>query len=322
MLGEGKVEVVERPKPAPQDDWAVVRIRASAICGSERKSYLEGATYNAGHEACGEIVEVDPPSQTDLGKKVVPYAAVFCGSCPECLSGRAVMCRNVQWLDGYHAEFVALPRRCLLPLPEDIPFDLGALLGDALGTPYRAIKRLGVDGSHTVAVFGLGPIGLSAVLICKWRGAPVIAIEVNPTRIELAHDLGADAVVDASKNDPVRSVIELTDGLGADVAIECSGDEKAESAALDCTRSGGKVAFLGENHGTIPISPSEQFLRKELTLIGSWYFALDDYPEMVQLLQSGLPLSRIVTHRFRLDDAQEAFDLFMSGNSGKVVFQY
>jgi len=322
MLGEGKVEVADRPKPTPKDDWAVVRIRASGICGSERNSYLEGAKYNSGHEACGEVVEVDSPSRVRVGQKVVLYAAIFCGSCPECLSGRAIMCRNAQWLDGYHAEYVALPERCLLPLPEDVAFDVGSLLGDALGTPYRAIKRLAVDSSHTVALFGLGPIGLSALTICKWAGARVIALEKNPMRVELGRELGADVVVDASKNDPLRSLIGLTDGEGADVAIDCTGNENAELAAIHCTRRGGKVAFVGENHGTIPISPSEDFLRKELTLIGSWYFALDDYPEMVKLVQSGLPLSRIITHRFPLDHAQEAYDLFMSGKTGKVVFEY
>ncbi len=322
MLGGGKVEIAERPRPAPEDDWAVVRIKASAICGSERKSYLEGMKYNFGHEACGEIVEIDSPRRVEVGQKVVLYAAVFCGSCPECLSGRAILCRNIEWQDGYHAEYVSLPERCLLPVPEDIPFDVGALLGDAMGTPYRAIKRLGVDDTDTVVIFGLGPIGLSALLICKWEGARVIAFEKHPSRIELGRDLGADVVIDASRDDLLRPVMELTDGEGADVAIDCSGSEKAESAALDCTKRGGKVAFVGENHGTIPISPSEQLLRKELMLIGSWYFALDDYGDMVQLVRSGLPLARIITHRFPLEHAQEGFDLFMSGETGKVIFEY
>jgi len=321
MLGEGKVEIVERPKPEPKDDWAVVQIKVSAICGSERGMYEEGAKYNFGHEACGEIVEVDSPTKVQVGQRVVLFSGAFCGTCPECMSGRAIMCRNMQWQNGYHNEFAALPERCLLPLPDDIPYDVGALLGDALGTPYRAIKRLGVNGSHTVALFGLGPIGLSALLLCKWEGARVIAFEVHPDRIELGKELGADVVVDASKGDLVQAVMEYTEGEGADIALDCSGNADAESAAVACVGRGGKIAFVGENAGTIPISPSEQFIRRELTLIGSWYFALDEYPEMVKLVQSGLPLSRIITHRFRLDAAQEAFDLFMSGQTGKVLFQ-
>ncbi len=321
MLGEGKVEVVESPKPMPRDDWAVVRIRASAICESERKAYLEGAKYNSGHEACGEIVEVDSPRRAEVGQRVVLYAAIFCGSCAECLSGRAMMCRNLQWHHGYHAEYVALPERCLLPLPDDVPYDVGVLLGDALGTPFRAVKRLGVNGSHTVALFGLGPIGLATLLLCKWHGARVIAFDVNSSRMELGRELGADVVLDASKDDPVESVREFTEGDGADIAIDCTGDEGAESAALECVRKSGKIAFVGENAGTISVSPSEQFIRKELTLIGSWYFALDDYPEMVKLVQSGFPLSRIITHRFPLENAQEAFDLFFSGQTGKVLFE-
>jgi threonine dehydrogenase-like Zn-dependent dehydrogenase len=321
LPGEKKVEVVERPKPTAEDDRAVVRIRASAICGSERGTYLEGKDYNFGHEACGEIVEVDSPRRVRPGQKVILFAAVFCGYCPDCLTGRAIMCRNIEWQDGYHAEYAALPERCLLPLPDDIPYDVGALMGDALGTPYRAIKRLRVNGTHTVALFGLGPIGLSSLLLCKWEGARVIAFEKNPFRIELGRELGADIVVDACEGDFVRSVMESTEGEGADIAIDCTGDGEAESAAIACVGKGGKIAFVGENAGTIAISPSEQFIRKELTLIGSWYFALDDYGEMVKLVQSGLPLARIITHRFSLDDAQEAFDLFMKGETGKVLFE-
>ena len=322
MLGKGKVEVVERPKPEAKDDWAVVRIRASAICGSERGHYLNGAKYNFGHEACGEVVEVDLPNTLKVGDRVMLFAAAFCGNCPECLSGRAVMCRNMEWQDGYHNEYASLPERCLLPIPDDVPDDVGALLGDALGTPYRAIERLGVNGSHTVALFGLGPIGLSALTICKWHDARVIAFEKHPFRIHLGEELGADAVVDPSKHSPLEAVREFTEGEGASIAIDCTGNAEAESAAVACVGKGGRIAFVGENAGTIPVSPSEQFIRKELTLIGSWYFALDDYPEMVKLVQSGFPLSRIITHRFPLENAQEAFDLFFAGQSGKVLFEF
>lgn len=132
---------------------------------------------------------------------------------------------------------------------------------------------------------------------------------------------GADLVLDASKEDPVGSVMEYTEREGADITIDCTGEAQAESAAIECARKGGKIAFLGENAGTIPISPSKQLIERELTLIGSWYFALDDYPEMVKLVQSGLPLSRIITHRFPLDRAQQAFHLFISRNSGKVLLE-
>lgn len=322
MLGERNVEIVERPQPSLEDGDVLVRVRASAICGSERQSYRDGASFNRGHEACGEVVEARSPRRVRVGQKVIPYAAIFCGHCPECLSGRAIMCRNIQCHDGYHTEYISVPEQCLLTLPYDVPFDLGALMSDAFGTPYRAIKRLAVDGSHTVAVFGLGPIGLAAVLICRWTGARVIAMEVNRYRLHLGHELGADEVIDASAANPVLAVTELTDGQGADIALDCSGSATAETAAIECTKKGGKVAFIGNNHGSIPISPSEHLIRKELTLIGSCYFGLNDYGEMLQLMRSGLPLARIITHHFHLDDAQEAFDVFMSGNAGKVILEY
>lgn len=321
MLGEGKVEIVERPRPTAQDDWAVVRIRASAICENERDAFLKGAKYNFGHEACGEVVEIDSPRRVKVGDKVVLYAGVFCGSCPECMSGRAIMCLNVQSHDGYHAEYVALPERCLLPLPDDVAYDVGALMGGTFGAAYRAVKRSGVNGSHAVAVFGLDPIGLSAVLLCKWKGARVLAFDVNRTRMELGRELGADAVADASQGDLVRAIMETTEGEGADIAIDCTGDSSSQSAAIECTKRGGKIALVGESAQTVPVFSSNQLVRKERTLLGSRYFALDDYPEMVRLVESGLPLSRLITHRFRLDHAQEAFSLFFSGESGKVLLE-
>jgi propanol-preferring alcohol dehydrogenase len=320
MLGEGKVEIVERPRPTAQDDWAVVRIRASAICEDERDAFLNGAKYNFGHEACGEVVEIDSPRRVKVGDRVVPYAVIFCGSCPECMSGRAIMCRNIQSHDGYHAEYVALPERCLLPLPDDVAYDVGALIGDTLGTPYRAIKRLGVNGAHLVAIFGLDPIGLSAVLLCKWKGARVLAFDVSRTRMELGRELGADALVDASHGDLVRAIIETTEGEGADIAIDCTGDSSSQSAAIECTKTGGKIALVRETSEAAPVFSSDLLVRKELTVLGSRYFALNDYPEMVQLVESGLPLSRLITHRFPLASAKEAFDLFFSAQTGKVLF--
>jgi len=321
MLGEGKVEIVERPKPTARDDWAVVRVRASAICESEREAFLKGAKYNFGQEACGEVVEIDSPSRVKLGDKVVLYSAIFCGSCLECLSGRAIACRKTEGHDGYHAEYVALPERCLLPLPEDVPFDVGALMGDTLGTSYRAIKRLGVNGAHLVAVFGLDPVGLSAVLLCKWKGARVLAFDVNRSRTNLAQELGADAVVDASQDDLVQAIMEYAEGEGADIAIDCTGDSGAQSAAIESTKTGGKIAFVGETSEAVPVFPSNQLVRKELTLLGSRYFALDDYPEMVRLVESGLPLSRLITHRFPLASAQDAFSLFFSSQTGALVIE-
>jgi propanol-preferring alcohol dehydrogenase len=139
--------------------------------------------------------------------------------------------------------------------------------------------------------------------------------------MELGRELGADAVADASHGDLVRAIMETTEGEGPDIAIDCTGDSSAQTAAIECTRAGGKIALVGESAQTVPVFSSDQLVRKELTVLGSRYFALDDYPEMVRLVESGLPLSRLITHRFPLTSAQDAFALFFSAQTGSVLLQ-
>jgi len=131
--------------------------------------------------------------------------------------------------------------------------------------------------------------------------------------------LGADVVIDPSEQDPIEIVKEYTEGEGVDAAIDCAGKEITENQALDCARQGGKVAFVGENRSAT-IKPSAQLIRKELTVIGSWYYNAGEYEELIALIRRGLSSERIITHRFSLKEAQKAFSTFASGKSGKVVF--
>lgn len=326
FLGNKRVDVVDVPKPKAAKGWIIVKVKASLLCGSDLHAYSAPQEFEfiPGHEVAGEVFEVDKPIDLKKGDRVAIHNMFSCGKCKFCRRGNWIFCNKVKviggHLDGGDAEYLAVPEKNCFPLPDDLSFEQGALLGDAVGTPYHAIKRLGVNGTHTVALFGLGPVGLGALLILKLLSCKILAVEINKYRQKLGKSLGADLVIDPNEQNPVDVIREYTKGEGVDVSIDCAGKEITENQALNCAKKGGKVAFVGENFVGATIKPSDQFIRKELTVIGSWYFNVGEYEELIALVRRGLNVEKIITHRFSLEDAQKAFSIFASGESGKVVF--
>ncbi len=208
---------------------------------------------------------------------------------------------------------------CCLPLPDDVSWERGVLLGgDTIGTTYRTLKRLGATGFHTAAVLGCGPIGLGMLALLHFMGARAIAADLSPYRRNLAKQLGADSVIDPGAEDPAKAIIDLTHGAGVDIALDCSPTQETLTAALECVREFGKVGFVGEKGDSV-IHPSNHFIRKEITAVGSWYYNPSDYYEILDLHWRGLKVDDLVTHRFPLREADQAFATFASGESGKVL---
>ncbi len=329
FVGNGCVEVVDVPKPKAAKGSVIVKVMTSALCGSDLHIYFsdKGSETTPGHEVAGEVVEVgEGVSEIRAKDRVALYAVISCGKCEFCRRGDWAFCngpkKSLGWqhIHGGDAEYLAVPERICFPLPSDLSFEQGALLGDGVGTPYHAIKRLAINGTHTVALFGLGPVGLGALFILKLLNCKVIAVEISKYRQKLGKSLGADRVIDPNEQDPVDAIKECTKGEGVDIAIDCAGKEITENQALDCAKKWGKVAFVGQNSVGATIQPSSQFIAKELTVIGSFYFNVSEYKELIALVHRGLNIEKIITHRFSLEEAQKAFSVFVSGKSGKVVF--
>lgn len=335
LPGNKQVDVVSRPDPAPGQGEVVVRTRASFICRSDMSLYhgdpivggdaARNGAVIPGHEPAGDVVELGAGVTGIVsGDRVALHLAIGCGRCEYCLRGDRMLCPDWKCLgfdvDGGDADFLVVPAVNCLALPDELSYEAGALLTDMVGTQYHVQKRLNVSGVTTVAIFGLGPMGLAGVLAARGRGARVIAVDVLRDRLDLAHALGADETVDSSGADPVEALRELTGGRGVGVAIDCSGAPSAQNAALDAACKQGAVAFVGESRSTT-INPSDQIIRKLLTVIGGWYFPLWEYPEIVRFaLDRELPVEKLVTHRFALDDAPEAFRLFDERKTEKAVF--
>lgn len=335
LPGQRTVRVVDRAVPRPGPGEVLVRTRASAICRSDMSLYVGdpivgGAEAGSGvivpgHEPAGDVVEIGWGVEgITVGDRVTGYLAIGCGHCEFCHRGYRMLCPRWRCLgfdvDGGDAEYFVLPASNCLVLPEEISYVTGALLTDMLGTQYHTQKSMGVDGATTVAVFGLGPMGAAAVMVAKGFGARVIAVDLLDDRLTLANELGADATVNSSVDDPVAQIGEMTSGRGVEVALDCSGAPPAQNAALDSAAKLGGVAFVGESRSTT-IRPSEQIIRKQLRVAGGWYFPLGEFGEIARFaVTHALPVDRLVTHRFALTDAAEAFHAFDQRLTEKAVF--
>ena len=205
--GDRTVEVTTKPIPEPGPDDVRIRIRGSAICGSDLHKYRQPqaerdehgySKLTLGHEGAGVVDAVGPGvTYPAVGDRVVIYHLIGCGHCEHCRRGEPGFCRDMQgfnWVrDGVNAEYVVVPARSTLPLPDDFDFEDGALLACNLGTAFGAARKARASGDMTLAVSGLGPVGLYTVMMARAMGASVLGIDVQPSRIEMAEKLGIDA---------------------------------------------------------------------------------------------------------------------------------
>lgn len=334
--GDKEVRVIsDHPDPTPGFGEVLIKTRASAICRSDMHLYYGNAIVGGeaagtgqivpGHEPAGEVVELgEGASGVEVGDRVAVYLAIGCGHCEYCLSGYRMLCSDVKILgfdlDGGNADYLVVPAVNCVKLPDEISYEAGAVMTDMIGTQYHAQKRLAVSGATTMTVFGLGPMGAAAVLIGKARGARVISVDVLGSRLDMAMELGTDETINSDDEDPVERLRDLTSGVGVDVAIDCSGAPPAQNAALDAARTMGSVAFVGESSSTT-INPSDQMIRKLLYVIGAWYFPLGEFEEIARfVVDNEVPVEKMITHRFSLDEAQEAFRMFDQRETEKAVF--
>jgi L-iditol 2-dehydrogenase len=334
LPGNKQVMVSEVETPSPGVGQVLVRVKASAICRSDMSLYYGGAPTVgggkaggcvSGHEPAGLVEEIGAGvTAVKPGDRVAVHLAVGCGHCEYCQQGISHLCAEWDCLGftvhGGNAEFLVVPERNCLPIPDGLSYVAAAVSTDAFGTLFSACKKLNVSGATTVGIWGMGPMGASGVMVAKARGGRVIAVDPLPERRAFALELGADLALDPTSGDIAQQIRAHTHGRGLDVAIDCSGNPAAENAALDSVSKLGKVAFIGESHETT-IKPSEQLIRKQITVMGSWYFSLQEYAEITRMIiDHDLDLERLVTHTFSLDDAATAFQLFDERKTEKAVF--
>jgi len=281
-----------------------------------------------GHEPCGVVEQVGPGVvSVKPGDRVSVYHIGGCGHCKYCRAGWMINCANEKhtygWnANGGHADLLLADERNCVRLPDELSFADGAHCACGGGTAYQSLLRLNISGRDRFAVFGLGPVGLGAVALAKAMGATVYAVEVTPERLELGKKMGADVVINPQEQDPVAAIRDLTEGEGAEATADYSANPTARNQALDAARIRGRVAFVGEGH-TTTINPSPQMLHKQLTVMGSWVCGLWEMEELVHfMVRRGVRFDKMVTHRFPLEQIDEAMRLFDTGHTGKIVIEW
>ena len=327
LLGNAEAAVVEVPDPEPKGDLVLVKMMSSVVCGTEYPAYHATAPIpidgGSGHEGAGIVWKTDKPTRVREGDRITVYPTVFenCHRCPSCAAGDWQHCRNPTARRshmGTHTQYMLVPEYVCLPIPDDVPFDTGAMIDDCVGTPYRAIRRMGIEAGDYVLITGAGPVGAAAATIAKFRNARVIVVDVNDYRLEQASRNGADHILNPEKVDVPANVRDITGG-GVDAALECSGIASAQVQCLDAVRAHGKVAFLGIKSETVSVNMARHFVLKELTLFGSWACTVPEHFEIAELIQRGMPIDRIITHRFCMDDAPAAIKAFFDGETVKAA---
>jgi threonine dehydrogenase-like Zn-dependent dehydrogenase len=320
--GGSKVAIVDVPTPNPGPGQVLVKTVASALCGSEMGVYRKDglAAGNLGHEAVGVVAEIgEGVTGIKRSQRVGVSAIAGCGQCEECQNGRFTWCNDRQFIGNMHAEFILAPALACQPLPDDLPWDAAALVAaDGLGVPYHTSTKLRHPDIQTIAVFGLGPIGLGTVLLQKFLGRTVFGIDHSPERLVLAERLGATVLAANDGTDVTQWLRERTAGRGPDVCLEAAGVPATVRGCFASVRTGGRVVFNGEQPA-LELSPSEDFIRRDITAFGSWYFHFCEFPEMLALYRKGLAVESLITHRFPLEDAAEAYRVMAEGKSGKVL---
>jgi len=332
FTGDRQLELRDFPDPEPSEDDVVIEIKASGMCGSDLHVYRSNDTalvgkYIAGHEPCGVVLERGasvPERLAPIGARVMVHHYDGCRTCSNCMSGWTQLCEEGSVVygksgHGAHARYMKVPARTLVALPDTLSFTTGAAISCGTGTAYGAIERMELRGGSTLTVFGQGPVGLSATMLGAAMGARVIAVDISAERLERAKSFGADAVVNAAEVDPVETIQELTGG-GTDYALECSGAPEASAAAVRSTRTWGTVCFvgMGAKHATYDVT--NDIIRKQLTLLGSWTFSAAGQRDCAQFTaERKLPVDELFTHRFAFDEADDAYKLFDTQTTGKAV---
>jgi threonine dehydrogenase-like Zn-dependent dehydrogenase len=336
LPGQRRVVVEEVPDPTPGHGQVVVRMRASTICGSDlRAIYREHLgtgpeAYRdviAGHEPCGEIVDVGPGCRRfTVGDRVALYHIAGCGLCADCRAGYMVGCTSPAraaygWQrDGGHADWLLAEESTCVGLPDSLSWLDGACVACGFGTAYEALRRVDVSGRDAVLVVGLGPVGLAAAMLARALGAsPVLGADPVASRRALVEALGVvDVAVDAAEG-PLEAVRAATGGHGCEATVDCSGSAAGRALALSATRRWGRCAFVGEG-GRLEVDVSPTLIHPQLTLFGSWVTSVGRMAELVERLERwDLHPDRTVTDRFPLDRAGDAYATADSGGAGKVA---
>ncbi len=330
------LELQEIPLPTVGPSDVLVRVKAAGICHSDAhyragKSRVHPLPLTLGHEVAGVVEGFGAEAKgLAVGDRVCVHYLATCGNCAYCQGGEEQFCPTGEMIgkyrDGGYAEFICVPARSVFVLPEEIPFEQGAIIMCSSATSLHALKKARVAAGETVAVFGVGGLGVSAVQLARALGAKeVFAVDINPGKLEFAKQFGATPV-DASKTDAVAELKRLTGGRGVDVALELIGLPVTMQQAVKCLAIKGRAALVGITDKTFEVAPYADVLNKEAEIIGVSDHLASELPTLIEWARLGkLDLSNVVSHTVSLDagainDVLDRLEKF--GNEVRTVIKF
>ena len=327
--GRKKAKITEVQQPQAVGNWALVKIHSAPMC-TEYKFYVVGEMppYPLGHEAAGEVVALDETGPLKVGDRVVVMPQYPCGHCSLCLKGNFIHCEHSHTIkeftgrpegDSTFAQHMLKPVWLLPKIPDGMSYDHAAMLCCGLGPTFGAMEKMNVGSSDTILITGMGPVGLGGIINAKLRGARTIATAHNDYRSSLANQLGADLTINPKCENALTVIRDFTDGEGVVKSIECSGTTTAQRLCLEATSRNGSVAFVGES-GNLGIHVSDDLIRNGLTIMGIWHYNIEGVSKLFTIAEAAKEkIEKLITHAFPLDRVNEAFDLQLTRQCGKVI---
>ncbi len=329
FVGEGRITFVEQKVPIPGAGQLLLKVKANALCGSERGQFLNGSEVVPGHEAAGIVVAAGLATQVPIGTAGVIFLMDYCGSCRSCRLGFTNQCLQKRAdmgfnRDGGYGPYELVSERIFFPVDPDIPLTEATMLLDVMGTSSHAIKRAQrVHGDiQSMVITGAGPVGLGVLAMARillGDTLPILIGDIVPYRLELAAHLGGIPIdlKQQTLQDGVREYVSS----GIDLAVDTSGKSMARQSCLEVLAKRGVLVCVGHGEG-LTLTVSSDLIAPERTILGSEYFCFHEMPETLQQLRNHRSyLQQLITHRYPVDRLQEAFAVFFGGNTGKVVIE-
>jgi threonine 3-dehydrogenase len=330
FAGNKEIKFVTKEVPDPETGQLLLRVRANALCGSERPQFFDGTPVTPGHEAAGTVVAAGPGTRTPVGTTGAVYLMDFCGECRSCRLGFTNQCLQKRGdmgfnRDGGYGQFELIHESIFFPVPNEFSVGETTLLLDIMGTGGHAVERCQLmrPDIESLLVVGAGPIGLGVLAMAKiilGRQLKVLISDVVPYRLDLAERLGG-LPINVSQTQ-VRAGIQ-SHGLGqVDMAVDTSGKQAARQGAVDALAHRGSLICVGHGEG-ITLNISSDIITPERSIVGSEYFRYDELlANLRRLRQHRTYLNQIITHRFGVDEIQQAFEaFFLGGETGKVIIE-
>ncbi|MGQ7889739.1 NAD(P)-dependent alcohol dehydrogenase [Paenibacillus sp. WC2504] len=332
MTKPGTIVMEERPVPQVDANEVLVKVMAVGVCGSDVHYFENGRIGRyvvekpiiLGHECAGIIVAAGASvTNVSLGDRVAIEPGVTCGHCQACKEGRYNLCPDVQFLatppvDGAFVQYMKIRADMVFAIPEHLTFEAAAL-NEPFSVGIHAAKRCNLQPGSTVAIMGMGPVGLMAVAAAKSFGASrIIVTDLEQVRLEAAKRLGATDVINVKEEDAVQRIKEMTDGVGADAAWETAGNPRALQSALYSLRRGGKLVIVGlPAQDEIPLNVP--FIAdNEIDIYGVFRYA-NTYPTGIKFLAGGgIDTKALITDRYPLEQTQDALERAIHNKSGSL----